>query len=277
MYSGENKGMFPPGAVYRQSNLPYFTFHGGALYPEYWTDPNISICPSDSRAEGNIKFGVQEDYEAQINDLARKLPASQACLDYITSLSPSYLYLSQLCQSASQFTDLMDSRNTAIAQPGFDNFAITIPDHVGCFIGVVTHDLVEVKDLVGIHATIPTGLKDDDGVTNLPTSYPRLKEGIERFTITDINNPAAGARAQSNIVVMFDAWAENDPVQPTFIKGGTARFNHVPGGSNVLYMDGHVEFVKYGPKWPLRRPTDLPPIAAGYVSGFYFAIAGGFG
>ena len=24
------------------------------------------------------------------------------------------------------------------------------------------------------------------------------------------------------------------------------RFNHVPGGSNVLYMDGHVEFLKYG-------------------------------
>ena len=24
-------------------------------------------------------------------------------------------------------------------------------------------------------------------------------------------------------------------------------FNHVPGGCNVLYMDGHVEFVKYNP------------------------------
>jgi prepilin-type processing-associated H-X9-DG protein len=24
-----------------------------------------------------------------------------------------------------------------------------------------------------------------------------------------------------------------------------ATFNHVPGGSNVLYMDGHVEFLKY--------------------------------
>ena len=24
------------------------------------------------------------------------------------------------------------------------------------------------------------------------------------------------------------------------------HFNHVPGGANVLYMDGHVEFSKYG-------------------------------
>ena len=27
--------------------------------------------------------------------------------------------------------------------------------------------------------------------------------------------------------------------------GGVAVFNHVPGGANVLYMDGHVEFQKY--------------------------------
>ena len=31
----------------------------------------------------------------------------------------------------------------------------------------------------------------------------RLREGIERFTITDINNPAASATAQSDIFVMF--------------------------------------------------------------------------
>ena len=34
----------------------------------------------------------------------------------------------------------------------------------------------------------------------------RLREGIERFFITDINNPAAGAKAQSSIPVMFDNW-----------------------------------------------------------------------
>ena len=25
----------------------------------------------------------------------------------------------------------------------------------------------------------------------------------------------------------------------------TASFNHVPGGANVLFMDGHVQFMKY--------------------------------
>ena len=34
----------------------------------------------------------------------------------------------------------------------------------------------------------------------------KLREGISRFLITDINNPAASAKAESDIVVMFDHW-----------------------------------------------------------------------
>ena len=26
---------------------------------------------------------------------------------------------------------------------------------------------------------------------------------------------------------------------------GIKQFNHIPGGCNVLYMDGHVQFVRY--------------------------------
>jgi prepilin-type N-terminal cleavage/methylation domain-containing protein/prepilin-type processing-associated H-X9-DG protein len=62
----------------------------------------------------------------------------------------------------------------------------------------------------------------------------RLKEGVERFMITDINNPAGSARAQSVIEVMWD----RSDVNPN-------RFFHVPGGANFLYMDGHVAFHKY--------------------------------
>ena len=62
----------------------------------------------------------------------------------------------------------------------------------------------------------------------------RLREGIERFTITDINNPAASATAQSNIFVMFD-----------MLSADAKDFNHVPGGANVLYLDGHVAFSRY--------------------------------
>ena len=101
--------------------------------------------------------------------------------------------------------------------------------------------------------------------TNLPTDHPdwgkvhendinmddgqsmlRLREGIERFFITDINNPAASSKAQSSLVVMWDI-----SVWPSAPTGGAPSFNHIPGGGNVLYMDGHVKFIKYQEEWPL--------------------------
>jgi prepilin-type processing-associated H-X9-DG protein len=76
---------------------------------------------------------------------------------------------------------------------------------------------------------------EEEGLGNAggDTVY-RLREGIERFFITDINNPGASAESQSTIWIMHDA------VSPVI-----RNFNHVPGGANVLYLDGHVAFVKY--------------------------------
>ena len=33
-----------------------------------------------------------------------------------------------------------------------------------------------------------------------------------------------------------------------------ADFNHIPGGGNVLYMDGHVDFHRY----PGEHPVNIP-------------------
>lgn len=81
----------------------------------------------------------------------------------------------------------------------------------------------------------------------------RLREGIERFTITDINNPAGSAQGQSTIVVMLDE-------SRAYSAGGggldsSARFNHVPGGMNILFMDGHVQFGKFRTPglWPVNE------------------------
>ena len=63
----------------------------------------------------------------------------------------------------------------------------------------------------------------------------RLREGIERFMITDINNAAGSALAQSSIAVMWDEIAGDE----------ASHFNHLPGGCNVLCMDGHVDFLRY--------------------------------
>ncbi|GEM_PF-247889 len=74
----------------------------------------------------------------------------------------------------------------------------------------------------------------------------RLREGIERFFITDINQPEAPPDLQSKIPLIWDRLG-----------------NHMPDGGNVLYMDGHVEFVKYPGKFPMteRFMTALEALA----------------
>lgn len=67
----------------------------------------------------------------------------------------------------------------------------------------------------------------------------RFREGIERFFITDVNNLSEAVQAQSTLPLLWDAIAGEAE--------GVAHFNHVPAGSNVLYMDGHVAWLNYIP------------------------------
>ncbi len=62
----------------------------------------------------------------------------------------------------------------------------------------------------------------------------RLRQGIERSLITDINHPGASATAASGVPLMWD-----------HVSVKTVDFSHSPGGGNVLYLDGHVVFQKY--------------------------------
>jgi protocatechuate 3,4-dioxygenase beta subunit len=64
----------------------------------------------------------------------------------------------------------------------------------------------------------------------------RLREGIERFMITDINNPAASSQATSSLPVLWEI--------PT---------SRTENGGYVLYMDGHVEWQPYPGPYPMTR------------------------
>jgi prepilin-type processing-associated H-X9-DG protein len=115
---------------------------------------------------------------------------------------------------------------------------------------------IGTTDLTGAAATNARAALDRDITVSAPfgnaggSNILRLREGVERFLITDINNPGASSRAQSEIVVMNDVISAG-------VNAGGASFNHVPGGTNVLYMDGHVTFMKYDPqgKFPANQPN----------------------
>ena len=101
----------------------------------------------------------------------------------------------------------------------------------------------ESQDTIGAPDFVDRNVSWDKGETLF-----RNREGIERFFITDINNPAGSAAAQSESPVMWDlthVFPNSEDVV------GNADFNHIPGGGNVLCMDGHVEYLKYPGEFPV--------------------------
>lgn len=77
-------------------------------------------------------------------------------------------------------------------------------------------------------------LEDDVAIGSFGTIY-RLREGVERAVITDVNNPEAAWKVRAQIPIMIE------------------RPGLQEGGSNVLYLDGHVEFIAYPGRFPMTE------------------------
>jgi len=225
MYANESKGeMFPPIKLYDcNGNVARdASFDGTMLYPEYLTDVNILVCPSDADAEEVRKAFHKDsnlDQPVEACRLARGsyyyfgwafLPEIVILPGVTPPTDPSQVDLSDPMIAALQY--VKPEVVMAVYKIYFDS-------------GASNEERIKAK------------LQDLGPV-------PRLRMGIERFLITDINNPGASAKASSVIPVMWDEIA---------VYGSATTFNHVPGGGNCLYMDGHVEFLR----WPSKFPADI--------------------
>jgi len=291
MYSGENRGgewvtlsdVVTNAPVSGHLMMGMMNMRGNALYPDYWTDPNIARCPSDPGGdEVASQWGFDPDYAANVEQAAGDYsathdPGHEACLKAVLSMPISYLYTGYATQSCGQLADLIAAKYNMMLQAALNIGWVGWPPTDVC--GWYTIEVPGWKPGDPGQYAYWTGQIDENN-RPLPASYPALREGIERFFITDINNPAAGAMAQSTIAVMFDSYGINASgwsVGWTFPgeQSGVARFNHVPGGCNVLYMDGHVEFQKYGQEYPIGYNG-----ATGWVAGILpqlTPMAAGFG
>jgi len=270
MFAGENKDKFPSWqAVLWQRHLGV---DSKELYPEYWTDPGIMVCPSDPHSDWFAsKYGIDgNNFVDQIQKIAAQSPGTNGkCLEFYLSNPMSYFYFGKLAKTSSQIIDMWSAFN----------WWFTVPEYFAGSGAVLGDDLIAqgrkvdqaylpaIWDLTNCKAVRSGDVKgffssdpgqapiwcDDDG-SLLPSKYMHLKEGIERFTITDINNPAATSQAQSTVVTMLDAFSDIGSTQTNYPGvNGVLRFNHLPGGSNVLYMDGHVEFLKWNSKFPVKN------------------------
>ncbi len=266
MYANESKGMiYPPHARWCLANYNLFMgLPSDDLYPDYWNDPNIMICPSDSRATADRlsdflpsgSLEIPEDIEEAVKSVNMNSTGGKACLNSLLSHPISYIYTPYAVQTSAEFyvvavmSGYMAKGLGTVSQPALKNAgcpaAWTLVGHYEDY-GDLKQDAIDLFDGWG-----GGGWCNKGNIVFKPIY--RLREGVERFFITDINNPASGSTGQSQLFVMWDAWGQI--LQGVAFQGDgqpVTRFNHAPGGSNVLYMDGHVEFKKYGVE-------PLPPI-----------------
>ncbi len=275
MYSSESPGgLYPRHAYwYNVVNVQAFAFAGEALYPDYWTDPAILICPSDP---GNDSYNLflSGNFTDIINN-AKNINLVP-CVDVLLSAPISYVYFGFVIRSASQYKAALQSKyDWGVAELEAGR-VVTLTNTTMLEAGCPRRETNGFPNISG--KELPKqyvsgiGHLDDDGMP-MPDHYDLMREGIERFFVTDINNPAARTVAQSTLPVMLDGWGSTG-VLVSFGDSGLLRFNHLPGGANVLYMDGHVEWVSYGSRFPVYNS---PEGTYGHDLSEYSAVAGGFG
>ncbi len=282
MYSNESKGeRFPPA----QGVAPYYTddLAGGLdatntgtgscdgqdepelspnvqmIFPEYLTDWNVLICPSAPDA-GDAVDALAVIVDDPITD-------ADACISQYEGLadnpSDHYQYVGWVIDNADGDTNLrtdisaLGSIVGGTIPPGTETASQIIalvlpllPTSFGGSGGLDFEDITDPAQREAARRSLDEDVMTDDlgifgslvngaataGNAGGSTIF-RLREGIERFLITDINNPAASAQGQSEVEIYWDSISANP--------GSSIAFNHVPGGGNVLFLDGHVDFVNY--------------------------------
>ncbi len=237
MYAGESVGAkYPPLELEWGCNNRACVAFGplvSAIYPEYLTDPAIVFCPSDA-------VDRLEDFKGPNGELTLTYKLEGNRQEGVEGIDASYTYSQYVfdrCSDSDPQTDITFLKTLA-ATIGLNDIPDSFTEGPAQFVETFV-DLVSSLQGNTLEGPFREAVDQDRAVSlgagngGSETVY-RVREGIERFMITDINNPAAGAKAQSDVYIMWDNVATD-----------VATFNHVPGGSNVLYMDGHVEFVKY--------------------------------
>jgi prepilin-type N-terminal cleavage/methylation domain-containing protein/prepilin-type processing-associated H-X9-DG protein len=250
MYAGEEKGAKYP--YKNQNNYNSTSLDPVCVFPEYISDPKIWLCPSDMDydPEGVVEAvalanSLFDAYVEPIRSWYRKIGLE------IVLHSQSYVYWAWVAMND----------DDAIANGPLGSLAcglLECGNVEGCG-GILYSPEPTDRDINWVDPALAAYGDFSALGTGAATVSYRVREGIERFLITDINNPASASVAQSMIPVMFDFFQGNQPTNQgttdTYwgVPGGVARFNHVPGGSNVLYMDGHVEWVKYRERFPITE------------------------
>jgi prepilin-type N-terminal cleavage/methylation domain-containing protein/prepilin-type processing-associated H-X9-DG protein len=251
MYANESKGeKFPPmiGTDELVNNdgiadcdKPTFDFmlDGRSMFPEYLNDDYLLVCPSDQDGQ-NRYDGGRWNIDGR-PDLPKN-PCRWDTLSYfyvhwlmdiekhlmVAGQDPNDGALKSLDVAGAIGGGYIDAAILDALTGALTNGANTIPGRIAALVGAGQdhYPAFDTDITMSSYTAIPSTAQNNQLL--------RLREGIERFMVTDINNAAGSAQAQSDIQIFADE-----------VNKEAKHFSHVPGGANVLYMDGHVEWIKY--------------------------------
>ncbi|MDZ4858111.1 MAG: prepilin-type N-terminal cleavage/methylation domain-containing protein [Candidatus Hydrogenedentes bacterium] len=209
-------GLIPVGQKHTQLVRNNFTFDPRDIFPDYLSDLQILKCPSsgltlqDPTLEPFVDVSFLPQY---ISPAVQNDPRNAGVLskmvrerpDYECITSQYYIYLPYAVATEENLMFLWDELNRHMAE---------------------TDDMDFMKDdlfFPGGHGAAGTD------------AFFRTTVGVNRQFVADVNNPSSSAVSDTEIPVMFDAVS---------IDGELVMNHFVPFGGNVLYLDGHVEWMQ---------------------------------
>ncbi len=218
MYAGEHRGAYPPRQIRNVFGAlsVEMMFNGPAMIPEYINDYNVIWCPS---------WGASKD------------PIDR--YDKGKGNGDGVIAPQEIGQEPYHYTGWLLLEDENIIGPlvgtigAGPNGRHEEPAYVNTPWGELAQENVDSDGEASLNDFTVSDAFAGTQVGGGNMIF-RLRDGIERFLITDINNPAASAKAVSEIPLMWDHASTK-----------TIDFSHVPGGGNVLYLDGHAEFLIY--------------------------------
>lgn len=239
LYATECRGKFPPCDNASQR----FMFEGAAAYPEYINDMNTLACPSSQYYDPNTNFRLTRNVYLSDNafgsqpQVFSKGTPHPACVDAMT-----YEYHGWM---------LLDDSDLTTALSIYTALDAVMPISHAATDGWRGRDIMNITSF-GISAT--------DGNAGTRRLH-RLSSNVDRFLLSDLNSALSDDRSGAGAIpVIWDKISISIP-----------DFNHAPAGQNVLYLDGHVEFLRYDkksprfPSSPLHAMIKGNPYAGHYV------------
>ena len=182
----------------------------GLVLKLYANEAPDQLFPPLSPLPGNLMWDKETVYPEYLTDpLILVCPAEKA-----------------KWQRAGEMTDLEQKAAFCFHNSAYWYLGYALPDEKTGLAFVDTY-----KKQIENSGDFTADLKDAEG-----NPIRRLQEGVERYFIMDIHNPAGAAMIQSKL--------------PVFIE----RPGHHDDQINVLFMDGHVERLTYPGEFPVSQP-----------------------